>query len=74
MMLQVMNHPSYTSAARGMSHALRVYSKRRQPYARAADEVELAVYTQHAQLGRRPDKQVESVSAEENETYQQDEL
>lgn len=46
---QVMDDPRYAAAATGTAHALQLYSKRRHPYARAADEIELAVYTQHAQ-------------------------
>lgn len=48
---QVLSSPKYAEAAQGMSAALQVYSKRRQPYARAADEIELAIYTRHAQQG-----------------------
>lgn len=47
-----MADPSYSTAASGISTALQTYSKRRQPYARAADEIELAIHTLHAQQGQ----------------------
>lgn len=49
----MIDDPSYAAAARGMSHALQMYSKRRHPYARAADEIELAINAQHAQDKQR---------------------
>lgn len=46
--LQAMSNSSYHKAAQGISAALQVYAAARHPYARAADEVELALLAAQA--------------------------
>eukprot|EP00878_Enallax_costatus_P020657 GHUV01021845.1.p1 GENE.GHUV01021845.1~~GHUV01021845.1.p1 ORF type:complete len:508 (+),score=124.81 GHUV01021845.1:392-1915(+) len=55
---QVLQDAAYTRAAKAMSTALQTYAKRRHPYARAADEIELAVLTLHAQQEKQQQQQV----------------
>lgn len=45
---QMMSNASYSQAARGIAVALQAYAAQRHPYARAADEIELAVHTARA--------------------------
>lgn len=46
---QVLTNSSYAQAAQGVAAAMQRYAAQRQPYQRAADEVELAVLTAHVQ-------------------------
>lgn len=50
---QVMRNPGYAKAAEALSSALQAYSRDRTPYQRAADEIELAINTRHAQRQQR---------------------
>lgn len=45
--VQVMSNASYARTAQGIAAAMQRYAAQRQPYERAADEVELAVLTAH---------------------------
>jgi hypothetical protein len=47
--LQVMTNASYARTARGIAAAMQRYAAQRQPYERAADEVELSILTAHVQ-------------------------
>lgn len=49
---QVLTESSYAAAAKAIAVGLQTYAKRRHPYDRAADEMELAIYTHYAQQGR----------------------
>lgn len=46
---QVLHTPGYAAAARRLSGALQAYAAARHPYKRAADEMELALHSRHAQ-------------------------
>lgn len=48
-LLQVLHTPGYAAAARRLSGALQAYAAARHPYKRAADEMELALHSRHAQ-------------------------
>lgn len=46
-----MTHSSYAQAAQGVAAAMQRYAAQRQPYQRAADEIELAVLSARARAG-----------------------
>lgn len=52
--LQVMSNTSYAQTAQGVAAAMQRYAAQRQPYQRAADEIELAVMSAHAKVGIAP--------------------
>jgi hypothetical protein len=43
---------SYAQTAQGVAAAMQRYAVQRQPYQRAADEIELAVMSTHANVGK----------------------
>jgi hypothetical protein len=45
--VQVMTNASYAQNAQGVAASMQRYATRRQPYERAADEVELSILTAH---------------------------
>jgi hypothetical protein len=44
-----MTDPSYAAASKAMANALQAYTQQRHPYTRAADEIDLALNSQHVQ-------------------------